>query len=353
MTKRTPRAPTSPRAAMRALTERLNAARWLSPDAGLDLLPGAEREWLDARHEEFRASLATLAAPFEVTGSMEVLRSAPDVAARWSAQWSDAVADAPNPPLLAALGAAEGSGAAVKITAVPAKLRSAVEAALADAVRRWGGALGPQQALQISAMRVVERQWAWVQRAGAEASPWAALLEVWMRGAWPVVLPDGGWLVFVPVWQDGRGVADPSHAVAPLTMVGRELPLHLATLESLGLGPPPRIVVLQGPVIRLFTEALPAALVRDPQRARAIGWRYRFTIAGEGVWSLDLASDPPSVREGSAVAADVTISISGADFEALMAAPESTAMRLFFAGKLKVVGNTMLAMNLAKILALV
>ena len=47
-----------------------------------------------------------------------------------------------------------------------------------------------------------------------------------------------------------------------------------------------------------------------------------------------------------------TIEIAEPDFQTLLANPQSEGMKLFFAGKLKVKGNQMLAMNLQKLFAL-
>jgi putative sterol carrier protein len=56
------------------------------------------------------------------------------------------------------------------------------------------------------------------------------------------------------------------------------------------------------------------------------------------------------VKPGSGPA-DCTITISGEDFQQLIENPTANAMPLFFAGKLKVTGNQMLAMKLNKLFA--
>ena len=48
-------------------------------------------------------------------------------------------------------------------------------------------------------------------------------------------------------------------------------------------------------------------------------------------------------------AADCTITITDEDFQKLVENPQANGMQLFFAGKLKVTGNQMLAMKLQKL----
>ena len=55
-----------------------------------------------------------------------------------------------------------------------------------------------------------------------------------------------------------------------------------------------------------------------------------------------------NIRAGSGEA-DCTITITTEDFQKLMENPQANGMQLFFAGKLKVAGNQMLAMKLQKL----
>ncbi len=57
----------------------------------------------------------------------------------------------------------------------------------------------------------------------------------------------------------------------------------------------------------------------------------------------------PSCKPGTGEAADCTISITDEDFQKLVENPQANGMQLFFAGKLKVAGNQMLAMKLQKL----
>jgi len=99
---------------------------------------------------------------------------------------------------------------------------------------------------------------------------------------------------------------------------------------------------------KLFNEEIPGALSRRGDEARKIGGKYQLNIAGAGNWTIDLVSNPPTAVEGTATDAQVTIDVADSDFQTMVADP-SAGMKLFFAGKLKVKGNQMLAMNLTKL----
>ena len=104
-------------------------------------------------------------------------------------------------------------------------------------------------------------------------------------------------------------------------------------------------------VKKLFNEDLKAALEARGADARKIGGKYQMNVTGAGAWTIDLVSDPPSITEAVATDAGVTIDVAESDFQTLVADP-GAGMKLFFAGKLKVKGNQMLAMNLQKLFAL-
>ena len=65
-------------------------------------------------------------------------------------------------------------------------------------------------------------------------------------------------------------------------------------------------------------------------------------------WQIDVSASGPSCKAGSGPA-DCTITIGGEDFQKLFENPQANGMQLFFAGKLKVAGNQMLAMKLQKL----
>ena len=104
-------------------------------------------------------------------------------------------------------------------------------------------------------------------------------------------------------------------------------------------------------ITKLFNEEIPAALSRRGDDARKIGGKYQLNITGAGNWTVDLVANPPTATEGTAADAQVTIDVAESDFQSLLSDP-SAGMKLFFAGKLKVKGNQMLAMNLTKLFGL-
>ncbi|MDP3275413.1 MAG: SCP2 sterol-binding domain-containing protein [Deltaproteobacteria bacterium] len=102
----------------------------------------------------------------------------------------------------------------------------------------------------------------------------------------------------------------------------------------------------------LFNNKLKSAVESQPDAAKKIGGTYQLNVTGAGNWTIDLASDSPSVNEGTSTSTNCTIDIAEADFQTLAANPQSEGMKLFFAGKLKVKGDQMKAMNLQKLFAL-
>jgi putative sterol carrier protein len=102
-------------------------------------------------------------------------------------------------------------------------------------------------------------------------------------------------------------------------------------------------------VKNLFNEVLPAALAKNAEDAKTINAKYQMNITGEGEWFIDVSASGPSCTPGTQ-AADCTITVAGEDLEKMIDNP-GAGMTLFFAGKLKVTGNQMLAMKLNKLLA--
>ena len=99
---------------------------------------------------------------------------------------------------------------------------------------------------------------------------------------------------------------------------------------------------------KLFNEELPAALQKNADDAKSIGAKYQMNVTGEGEWNIDVSSTGPACVAGTADA-DCTITIASEDFPQLVENPQANGMQLFFAGKLKVAGNQMLAMKLQKL----
>ena len=100
----------------------------------------------------------------------------------------------------------------------------------------------------------------------------------------------------------------------------------------------------------LFNEKLPAALTKDPSRARDLDAIYLFKVTGErgGTWTVDCKAEAPKVVEGEEGAPECTIEIADEDFEAMLKDPQM-AMQLFFQGKIKITGDPVLATKLGNL----
>jgi len=103
----------------------------------------------------------------------------------------------------------------------------------------------------------------------------------------------------------------------------------------------------------LFDEKLPAILTKAPDKAREIDAIYVFNITGDngGMWTVDLKSDPPFVKQGDEGTSECTIEVSDEDFSSILKDPQQ-GMQLFFQGKLKVTGNPMLATKIQEVFKL-
>lgn len=103
----------------------------------------------------------------------------------------------------------------------------------------------------------------------------------------------------------------------------------------------------------LFDEQVPKALKEHPDKAKMVNAVYCFKISGEGggEWTVDLASDPPTVAQGDSGKAQCTVEVAHEDFKAMLGNPQ-VGMQLYFQGKLKVTGDPMLATKLQQFFAL-
>ena len=102
---------------------------------------------------------------------------------------------------------------------------------------------------------------------------------------------------------------------------------------------------------KLFNEEIPERLGKAGDAAKQIGAKFQINITGDGggEWFIDVSDSGPRAEKGNPGGADCTITIAAEDFQALHAEPQTKGMQLFFAGKLKVAGNQMLAMKLQKL----
>ena len=102
---------------------------------------------------------------------------------------------------------------------------------------------------------------------------------------------------------------------------------------------------------KLFNEELPAALSANADAAKEIGAKYQINVTGDGggEWFIDVSATGPKAEPGNPGSADCTLTMTTEDFQKLHENPQANGMSLFFAGKLKVQGNQMLAMKLSKL----
>ena len=100
----------------------------------------------------------------------------------------------------------------------------------------------------------------------------------------------------------------------------------------------------------IFDQRVPDGLAKYPDKAREIGAVYCFKINGPngGTWTVDLASNPPTCKQGETGAAQCTIEVGDSDFEQMIQNPQ-LGMQLYFQGKLRVTGDPMLATRLQKL----
>ena len=104
----------------------------------------------------------------------------------------------------------------------------------------------------------------------------------------------------------------------------------------------------------LFNVELPAQIAAHPDAAKAIGAKFQINITGDGggEWFIDASDSGPSAVPGNPGGNDVSITLTVEDFQKLMENPQANGMALFFAGKLKLTGNMMLAQKLNKLFTL-
>jgi hypothetical protein len=105
---------------------------------------------------------------------------------------------------------------------------------------------------------------------------------------------------------------------------------------------------------RLFNVELPAALAKNAAKAsKELAATFQLNVTGPtgGQWHVS-ALFAPTCKPGQAPA-DVTVTMSDLDFQALMASHQRgyTAMSMAARGRMKVDGPLTIAMRLEKLLA--
>ncbi|MBN4049439.1 SCP2 sterol-binding domain-containing protein [bacterium AH-315-N03] len=102
-----------------------------------------------------------------------------------------------------------------------------------------------------------------------------------------------------------------------------------------------------------FTENLPNKISGDPDAAKDIDAVFLFKIIGDegGTWTVNCRDETDlGVKEGEVGEPDVTLELTCEDWLAISDNP-SSAMQLYFQGKLKVSGDAMKATKLQLLLA--
>ena len=99
-----------------------------------------------------------------------------------------------------------------------------------------------------------------------------------------------------------------------------------------------------------FTKNLPEKISSDPDAAKNIDAVFLFKISGDdgGTWTVN-CKDDPGVHEGEVGEPDCTLELTSEDWQAISDNP-SSAMQLYFQGKLKVSGDAMKATKLQQLL---
>lgn len=96
-----------------------------------------------------------------------------------------------------------------------------------------------------------------------------------------------------------------------------------------------------------FEGRVANALLRHPDKAREVNAIYCFKIGGDdgGVWTVNLASDPPICETGESEEAGCIVEVAHEDFKAMLSDPQA-GMQLFFQDRLKISGDLNLATKL-------
>jgi putative sterol carrier protein len=103
--------------------------------------------------------------------------------------------------------------------------------------------------------------------------------------------------------------------------------------------------------VRAFFEGVAATV--DKGKVAGMTATYQFNITGDDpqVWSVAIANDDVVVSEGAAEKASIELTMSDADFLALLKGQLNGQMA-FLTGKLKIKGDMALAMKLQSVFKL-
>lgn len=182
-----------------ALIEKVETARWLDPGAASDEDLAAKAEGLVAQFGRCLAKADPEIKPPKCT----VTRCAEDLCNRFLSAWSKAAGSKDVwrfQEALRRVNAARWMESDDDIRTSQEEL----EVALNESLSRAGALCIGAPVKDPPFMRIARNELAWLARDDDEPSPWSALLDLWVVGAWPVWLPAGEMLVYVPMRRDGN-----------------------------------------------------------------------------------------------------------------------------------------------------
>jgi len=101
---------------------------------------------------------------------------------------------------------------------------------------------------------------------------------------------------------------------------------------------------------RQLMDELRERLSTHPEKTAGLTVTYQFNIEGEGggTWHLRIVDGTAEVAEGPTDKPDMTTILSASDYVA-MATGQVSGRELFFSGRMSVLGNPMLGMQLNRI----
>jgi hypothetical protein len=184
-----------------ALVKQVEKVRWLSPEAGESELPAALRTRIEERVVAFGEALR-LADPELDAPTCRIVRCAEEMCAAFLTAWGGAAEQRDSWRFQEALrraNAARWMESDDDVRDWRELLDKALEASIvrSDALRMGAPVSDPPF------VRIARSELAWLAREDDVPSPWGPLLDVWMMGGWPVWLPGGEVLVYVPVRRGG------------------------------------------------------------------------------------------------------------------------------------------------------
>jgi hypothetical protein len=272
--------------------ERLAGFRWFTPDGEMETLTASALQWIDDRVDEHVAALRVfetdeLRLP-EVT--VRVTRSMDDACALWESSWTErdtGIRRIAKPPFArvlerAAHAATERVARDHDMTSVlfPAMQLDRFARELVERSPTWRALLAQrlwEDRIPGFAAVVLHLDWRMAFDDDPERpSPWAPLVALWERGLWPIALPDGVVLVYVPVLRGGVIVPEPQRAddapVPRRPVRSATATRALPTWCELGYGPPPGQLDIPREFRAFHQEriVMGVGVVRTPHSFRAV-----------------------------------------------------------------------------------